>query len=255
MKVLSPMKRKFMALMITATTVVSASAQSTQYTMTDWKTIGQLGINTAAATGAEKAYNSSLENQREKTETSAKHSTAIAGAKNLYYLAKTNVGSFGQESYIYKQVAAAAISIATMTPELVTAMKKNPKSAPVAYKRSLEIYSEVAELVNQYRAIVANSTVSNPLKGISHMEAVNKETQDGYNLIDPDQRYVLAQQLLAKLLNLEFRVKMMIVSIESVNGILDIYQEIDFEGWSQVVNAEHLAKTIVNDWNNIKYTW
>ena len=87
------------------------------------------------------------------------------------------------------------------------------------------------------------------------MEAVNKETQDGYNLIDPDQRYVLAQQLLAKLLNLEFRVKMMIVSIESVNGILDIYQEIDFEGWSQVVNAEHLAKTIVNDWNNIKYTW
>lgn len=244
------MRRTILSIILTVAAVLTVSAQ---FVSTDFTSLKQLTMNTAAASAAETAYNKSLDTQQKKVEKSAKYSTAIAGAKNLYYLAKSNVSAFKQESPIYKQIAAAAISIATLTPQLATAMKKNPKAAPVAVKRSLEIYSEVAELVNEYRVVVANSTVSNPLKGISQMEAVSKETKDGYNLIDPDQRYVLAQKLLADLLNLEFRVKMMIVSIEGINNILDIYQEVDFKGWSYIVDAESLSKNIVNDWNNFKY--
>lgn len=122
--------------------------------------------------------------------------------------------------------------------ECLKAAKAHPINTAMSamlQNKYTEIYTEAASTYAYMATLVTTGTVNGTK----------------VNLLSSAERMQIMAMVMTKLQNIDYAILSLTVMLESY-GLLDWWREIDQEGWSYIVNADLIAKQIIQSWNYMK---
>lgn len=111
----------------------------------------------------------------------------------------------------------------------------NAAMAAIVTKKYSEIYTDAASTYAYMASLVTTGTIGG----------------EKVNLLSSAERMQIMAMVMTKLQNIDYAIISLTVMLESY-GLLDWWREVDQEGWAYIVNADLIAKQIIQSWNYMK---
>ena len=221
----------------------------------DWKTVVQVGENTAAASAVEEVHNETLDEQRKKQERIAEYTTAIHLIRELYKLSMQNTGGFGQESMYCRLIGENALYIVTNIPVAVSWLTKNPAiNLPLCLNEISNLTLKTEQCIAGFVNIVNNGHIKSPLKDNSLIPGgggrANIGEDDGYNFMSRADRMDMANDILEDLVIIRNNLDYLIFICQTNNGLEDLLMELDPDSWCTAMQMKWSVDEIVRGWED-----
>ena len=221
----------------------------------DWRTVVQVGKNTAAASAVEETHNATLNEQRKKQEKIAEYTTAIHVIRELYKMSMQNTGGFGQESRYYQLIGENALYIVTNIPVAVSWLTKKPGiNLPLCLNEISNLTMKTEQCIAGFVNIVNNGHVKSPLKdnplipGGGGRASIGKD--DGYNFMSRADRMGMANDILEDLVIVRNNLDYIIFMCQTNNGLEDLLMELDPDAWCSAMQFKWTLDDIVRGWED-----
>lgn len=221
----------------------------------DWRTVVQVGKNTAAASAVEETHNATLNEQRKKQEKIAEYTTAIHVIRELYKMSMQNTGGFGQESRYYQLIGENALYIVTNIPVAVSWLTKKPGiNLPLCLNEISNLTMKTEQCIAGFVNIVNNGHVKSPLKdnplipGGGGRASIGKD--DGYNFMSRADRMGMANDILEDLVIVRNNLDYIIFMCQTNNGLEDLLMELDPDTWCSAMQFKWSVEDVVRGWED-----
>ena len=219
----------------------------------DWRTVVQVGVNTAAASAVEETHNATLNEQRKKQEKIAEYTTAIHVIRELYKMSMQNTGGFGQESRYYQLIGENALYIVTNIPVAVSWLTKKPGiNLPLCLNEISNLTMKTEQCIAGFVNIVNNGHVKSPLKdnslipGGGGRASIGKD--DGYNFMSRADRMGMANDILEDLVIVRNNLDYIIFMCQTDNGLEDLLMELDPDTWCSAMQFKWSVEDVARGW-------
>lgn len=206
---------------------------------TDTKTIGAVTEMTAAQMGVETIHNTAVDSVNRKTKAIAKYTATIASIKELYRISMQNIDGFGQETAIYQEIAMHTIDIMRKLPIALNELRKRPTSTIMTYNKLADISLHATSAVNTFIKVVNNGRVSIKAKDLKEWGS-----NDGLNLLNRSDRYILANNVLTDLQEINWKIDAIIYVARFCNSFSDYLLAIDSRTWYSLYTGVNYANMI-----------
>ena len=221
----------------------------------DWKTVIQVGANTAAASGVEGAHNATVSEQKKKQERIAEYTTAIHVIRELYKESMQNTGGFGQESRYYQLIGENALYIVTNIPVAISWLSKNPAiNLPLCLNEISNLTMKTEQCIAGFVNIVNNGKIKSPLKNNPLIPGgggrANIGKDDGYNFMSRADRMGMANDILEDLVVVRNNLDYIIFMCQTNNGLEDLLMELDPDTWCTAMQFKWSVDEIVRGWED-----
>lgn len=224
------------------------SMQSSFRLVFDADAIKEVSKNTFIQIGVEAQHNKTLDSIESAQRKTAQYCTAMSIARASEYESKKNSRGFDVESAFYRCMANLACDIVNLAPDVI----KGIKSAPLAGKTQMIIevgglVEDCTQLTKDFRSIVTNCSVTNPLGSKHHSE----EKKDGHNLLERSERLEMALTIIRNLKRIKVRLKSMAFYAHYATWNT-VFRSLDPESWSKYQYGMFLSNKIQRQWKNLK---
>lgn len=215
----------------------------------DYKTEAVVLGNTALMETAELAHSAQIDSVKSRQNKLMKASGILLGIKEEYQKSCENVKGFEREKAVYKQIEKKSLSIVDKVSKAtkVISQSKLPGKAMAAISVG-DMVIQAGSLVKMFVNIVTNSTVENPMKGVSGVDT-DKKT-DKHNLLNRYERMSMARDIIKRLDKIELDLIKIIYGCQNAN-FLDLFRELDYEGYIKYVTAKVNVDYIVSSWKDL----
>lgn len=212
----------------------------------DVKTTQAVIANTAAQTAIEKIHNIELDSVLSKKKKIAEYTAKMKIIKDLYRMSMQNIDGFGQESQVYKSIASTTAQILTNAPIAIKELLKRPYSSVVCIKEISELSLEAKSLVNTFVNVVNNGKISFKVKDLQIQGA-----DDGYNYINRTDRMIMANDILTRLIEINYKLEGVIYLSRFCNGINDIVRTLDIDSWCAYFSGKNQIENIIRLYHDL----
>ncbi|MDO5650009.1 MAG: hypothetical protein Q4G11_05335 [Gallicola sp.] len=219
----------------------SASAQKIWGIVLDRKTTRQVTQNSGVILGAENFTNSSLNKSEEHQSQIQKNVIAIQAALEIYRRSYENVNQFGLDNKNVKEIARLSKLIVEELKATTTELRKNPKATLASQKQLLSLTEQTAQCVKTCYSLVTKSTVK-------QLSGTNNE-DDGLNWLNPKDRLLLGNYLIARLDSILFTLIIVKHQAEYANTWGRTLQEIAPYDWARVLRQKETADNIIKSFS------
>lgn len=206
----------------------------------DVKTTKAVTENTVAQVAIEKIHNLELDSVMKKQKKIAEYTAKMAVIKDLYRASMQNVEGFGQETQIYKEIVAQATDIFVNLPIATAELSKQPLSIITTLKEVQGIGFEAQSLVRAFVKIVNNGKVSFKMKNLSIAGS-----DDGYNYINRTDRMIMANDILTRLTDINYKIQGLIYLARFCNGLSDLIYTLDIDTWCAYFDGKNRIENII----------
>ena len=244
-----------MAVLLAALLMVAVPANAYWRWNIDYKTIVQVGENTAAAAGVEETHNLTLDGQKKKQERIAEYITAIHVIRELYRMSMQNTDGFGQESTYYRLIGENALYIVTNIPVAVSWLTRKPHiNLPLCLKEVSNMAMKTEQCIAGFVNIVNNGHVKSPLKANPLIPqgggraGIGKD--DGYNFMSRADRMGMANDILEDLVIVRNNLDYLIFICQTNNGLEDLLMELDPDTWCSAMQMKWTVEDVVRGWED-----
>lgn len=214
--------------------------QAQRLVSNDVKTTKAVTENTAAQVAIEKIHNLELDSVMKKQKKIAEYTAKMAVIKDLYRASMQNVEGFGQETQIYKEIVAQATDIFVNLPIATAELSKQPLSIITTLKEVQGIGFEAQSLVRAFVKIVNNGKVSFKMKNLSIAGS-----DDGYNYINRTDRMIMANDILTRLTDINYKIQGLIYLARFCNGLSDLIYTLDVDTWCAYFDGKNRIENII----------
>lgn len=164
----------------------------------------------------------------------------MAVIKDLYRASMQNVEGFGQETQIYKEIVAQATDIFVNLPIATAELSKQPLSIITTLKEVQGIGFEAQSLVRAFVKIINNGKVSFKMKNLSIAGS-----DDGYNYINRTDRMIMANDILTRLTDINYKIQGLIYLARFCNGLSDLIYTLDIDTWCAYFDGKNRIENII----------
>lgn len=214
--------------------------QAQRLVSNDVKTTKAVTENTVAQVAIEKIHNLELDSVMKKQKKIAEYTAKMAVIKDLYRASMQNVEGFGQETQIYKEIVAQATDIFVNLPIATAELSKQPLSIITTLKEVQGIGFEAQSLVRAFVKIVNNGKVSFKMKNLSIAGS-----DDGYNYINRTDRMIMANDILTRLTDINYKIQGLIYLARFCNGLSDLIYTLDVDTWCAYFDGKNRIENII----------
>lgn len=220
-----------------------------QRLVVDAKAIELVGKNMGSQMAIETPHNSYLDSIKGKQEDLVFKTGQMAAIAETLKITYRNVSGFKEESAFYKAMAKYALSIASNSSKVISAIGKS--NMPGKARMILEVGSIVSastQLVNDFIGIVTNCNVKNPLQGKS--SDTGKAEKDGYNMLNRNDRLSIAISIVSDLKKLD-RELLYMQWYAMYSNWSNVVWRIDSDTWRSYYGGKEIAEGIIKNWNRL----
>lgn len=227
--------------------VCFTSVRAQRYVNYDYKTTGQVTINTAAIKLAEIEHNEKVDSIKKKHEKLSALIGTLASYKGLFLETLENVKGFGHESGIYKSIIKKSANIAKYSVSATEAVyKTNFNGKAICAFKIQELVMEAAHLGNVFFNIVCNGTVKNPLK----LNGSN-DNKDKLNLLNRNERLNMALTIDYEL----GKIERSLIALEYYckhNSFQQLLSHIDQKTYVTFIHTRLSTNYLIDRWKGLK---
>jgi hypothetical protein len=220
-------------------------------------TVAAVTANAGSQKLIEEKHNARLDSISARQQKMLKYTAAMASIKELYKMTMQNVTGFGEETAYYRDIFLCAADIFTLTPQVITAIGKNPgKNYVLCLNELTNVMAETEGLVHDFVEIVNNGKVRLPdIPAIrQNMPAgggrYNMGTNDGHNFLDRYERLTLANGIYSRLLTIRSKMQLMVMMCQ-YGTWGDVLFAIDPETWAGFLTGANIVNDLVYKWNGL----
>ena len=214
----------------------------------DEKTLEQLTLNTTAQIATNTLHNIQVDSIKKKQSKLMALVSGIASEKEMLIQTYQNVSGFKQESKYYLAMVATGTDIinhSSKAIEVINNSKWTGKATMILNVSNL--VSQAISLGKAFADIVANSTVSNPIK---HPDATSGD-KDKYNLLNRYERLRMANDILHRLRSIDWNICYLTYLCRTSN-LKDLLFHLDRQTYLSYIMTRININDMISKWDRVK---
>lgn len=244
-----------------------ADAQAVSYKVVrDKKAAEIVGKNSVSAVANEAVYTQELDSIR-KERTRLLSKTAVRNmVKQARWAQQTYLGDLGQQKAAYTLLVKKCERFLLSSETLLTEAAKHPGRLLYCTKTVTRFTLDASDMVHRCIKIAMGGRLENPFKrrngsgrstgsssrnsagsGSSTGNASDSESDDGYNLVYPDERLMLVYETISHISKLNYAMDVLTFQLMTKWTWTDLLQQADPEGYYRLMAIVYEVNDIEND--------
>jgi len=206
--------------------------------------------NSAAKIAAESLNSAQIKKSRKRMDKAMLAAEVIKRGTVAWLEARQATNRYNEEMRLYKRIVEQANDmLGKKLPECTRLLASNPLSAPFSKGEIVSLYLDVLDQVQMFGTVVAKTDLGSFLASKYGLSLASSD--DRQNIINPVQRMKLANSVLIKLQQMNWRLTVILIRSRYQVTLKSLYRNADPVGYSNLLYIDSEAKRIINGFKNM----